>query len=139
PANSKEIAIARSYGDLRGNHEYKAAKEMQKLLMKQKSELETQLVRARGTDFANAKTDIVSIGTIVRTTDLESNRLEQFTILGAWDSDPEKGVVSYLSPMAQGLLNHKVGDQVEFEVHGERHQHRIDGIEAFKSGAVVPA
>src|SRR5213075_698357 len=39
PANSKEIAIARSYGDLRENHEYKAAKEMQKILMRRKAEL----------------------------------------------------------------------------------------------------
>jgi transcription elongation GreA/GreB family factor len=132
PANSKEIAIARSYGDLRENHEYKAAKEMQKLLMKHKSELEVQLVRARGTDFANSKTDAVGIGTIVRATDLEANQPEHFTILGAWDSEPEKGIVSYLSPVAQALLNHKVGDQVEFEVHGVRHQHRIDAIEAFR-------
>jgi transcription elongation GreA/GreB family factor len=51
PANSKEIAIARSYGDLRENHEYKAAKEMQKILMRRKSELEFQLVRARGVRF----------------------------------------------------------------------------------------
>src|SRR6478672_11604220 len=71
PANSKEIALARSYGDLRENHEYKAAKEMQKLLMRQKSELETQLVRSRGTDFANPKTDAVGIGTIVNVTDLQ--------------------------------------------------------------------
>jgi len=139
PANSKEIAIARSYGDLRENHEYKAAKEMQKLLMKQKSELETQLVRARGTDFANPRTDAVSIGTVVRATDLEANRLEQFTFLGAWDSDPEKGVVSYLSPMAQALLNHKIGDQVEFEVHGQRHHHRIDMIEPFKTAPAPQA
>jgi transcription elongation GreA/GreB family factor len=139
PANSKEIAIARSYGDLRENHEYKAAKEMQKLLMKQKSEMESQLVRARGTDFANAKTDAVSIGTIVRAIDLEANRPEQFTILGAWDSEPEQGIVSYLSPMAQALLNHKVGDHVEFEVHGQRHQHRIDGIEAYKTVSAPPA
>ena len=55
PANSKEIAIARSYGDLRENHEYKAAKEMQKILMRRKSELENQLVRARGTDYANPR------------------------------------------------------------------------------------
>ena len=65
PANSKEIAIARSYGDLRENHEYKAAKEMQKILMRQKDELETQLARARGADFSNANTDAVNIGTIV--------------------------------------------------------------------------
>jgi transcription elongation factor GreA-like protein len=63
PANSKEIAVARSYGDLRENHEYKAAKEMQKMLMRRKGELETQLVRARGTDFANPRTDVVSLGT----------------------------------------------------------------------------
>jgi len=131
PANSKEIAIARSYGDLRENHEYKAAKEMQKLLMKQKAELETQLVRARGTDFTNARTDVVSIGTIVQATDLSTSQPEHFSILGAWDSDPEKGVVSYLSPVAQALLNRKVGEEVEFEVHSVRHRHRIDSISPF--------
>jgi len=133
PANSREIAVARSYGDLRENHEYKAAKEMQKLLMRRKAELETQLVRARGTDFANPRTDIVSIGTIAHTTDLASNQAEHFTVLGAWDSEPEKGVVSYLSPVAQSLLNRKVGDEVEFEVHGERHRHRIESIVPFKT------
>ena len=132
PANSKEIAIARSYGDLRENHEYKAAKEMQKLLMKQKSALETDLVRARGTDFANVKSDAVQIGSIVHATNIATNQQEQFTILGAWDSDPDKGVVSYLSPVAQALLNRKVGDEVEFEIQGVRHRHRIQSIDAFK-------
>jgi len=132
PANSKEIAQARSYGDLRENHEYKAAKEMQKLLMRRKGELEAQLVRARGTDFANPRTEAVSIGTIVRATDLDTSQPEQFTILGAWDSEPEQGVVSYMSPVAQALLNRKVGEEVEFEVHEVRHRHRIEAIEAFK-------
>jgi transcription elongation GreA/GreB family factor len=132
PANSKEIALARSYGDLRENHEYKAAKEMQKLLLRRKSELEIQLVRARGTDFAGARTDQVSIGTLVRARDLEADQAEEFTILGAWDSDPDKGVVSYLSPVAQSLLNHKIGDEVEFEVHGVRHHHRIESIDAYR-------
>lgn len=137
PANSKEIAIARSYGDLRENHEYKAAKEMQKLLMKRKSELESQLLRARGTDFVNARSDVVSIGTVVRATDLETGQAEEFSILGAWDSEPEKGIISYQSPVAQSLLNHKIGDQVEFEIHGVRHHHRIDAIEALKPAAAT--
>jgi len=131
PENSREIAIARSYGDLRENHEYKAAKEMQKILMRQKSELEVQLTRARGTDFANAKTDVVSIGTIVVATDLDSNQTETFTILGAWDSDPDKGVISYLTPVGQALLNKKVGEEVEFEIHGAKHRHRIVSIAAY--------
>ena len=139
PANSKEIAIARSYGDLRENHEYKAAKEMQKILMRQKDELETQIVRARGTDFSTARTDVVSIGTIVHATDLSTNQRESFTILGAWDSDPEKGIVSYLSPVAQALLNRKVGDEVEFEIHGARHRHRIESVDPFKEPAAAPA
>jgi transcription elongation GreA/GreB family factor len=133
PANSREIAVARSYGDLRENHEYKAAKEMQKILMKRKGELETQLVRARGTDFANVKTDTASIGTIVSATDMESGAAERFTILGAWDTDPESGVISYLTPVAQALIGKKVADQVEFEVHGVRHHHRIDAIEPYRA------
>jgi transcription elongation GreA/GreB family factor len=133
PANSREIALARSYGDLRENHEYKAAKEMQKLLMGRKAELETQLVRARGTDFANPRTDVVSIGTVVCATDLATDQAEQFTILGAWDSEPDKGVVSYLSPVAQSLLNRKVGEEVEFEVNNLRHRHHIDAIEPFRT------
>ena len=136
PANSKEIAIARSYGDLRENHEYKAAKEMQKVLMRRKEELEAQLTRARGTDFSNAKTDAVNIGTVVRATDLETNQSESFSILGAWDSDPDKGIISYLTPIGQALLNRKVGDEVEFELHGTKRRHRIDGIEV---AAVAPA
>ena len=142
PANSKEIAIARSYGDLRENHEYKAAKEMQKVLMRRKDELESQIVRARGTDFSNVRTDVVSIGTVVRATDVATGHHETFSILGAWDSDPDKGIVSYLSPVAQALMNRKVGDEVEFEIHGSRHRHRIESIEACKitpSAAVPPA
>ena len=138
PANSKEIAIARSYGDLSENHEYKAAKEMQKILMRHKDELETQFTRARGTDFSNARTDVVSIGTIVRAMDLGANQPETFTILGAWDSDPDKGVISYLTPVAQSLLNNKVGDEVEFELHGAKRRHRIERIEAFRAAATAP-
>jgi transcription elongation GreA/GreB family factor len=138
PANSREIALARGYGDLSENHEFKAAKEMQKILMRQKEEIETQLTRARGTDFSNAKADIVSVGTIVRATDLNANQAETFTILGAWDSEPDKGIISYLSPVAQSLLNHKVGDEVEFELHGAKRRHRIDQIQTFKAAAPEP-
>jgi transcription elongation GreA/GreB family factor len=139
PANSKEIAIARSYGDLRENHEYKAAKEMQKVLMRRKEELENQMARARGADFSNAKTEIVNIGTIVETTNLLTNQRESFTILGAWDSDPDKGVISYLSPVGGALLNHKGGDEVEFELHGAKHRHRIEKIDMWKMEAAATA
>ncbi len=135
PANSKEIAIARSYGDLRENHEYKAAKEMQKILMRRKAELEGQLMRARGTDFVNAKTDAVSVGTKVHVLDLNTNHPETYVILGAWDSEPEKGIISYLSPLAQALLNQKPGAVIDFEMDGVKKRYRIETIEQARPAA----
>ena len=136
PANSKEIAVARSYGDLRENHEYKAAKEMQKVLMRRKGELESELGRSQGTDFANARTDVVGIGTRVQVTDLETGQPEVFTVLGAWDSDPDKGIISYLTAMAQTLLSHKPGDEVVFDNKEHGRRLRIDSIEAVNASAV---
>jgi transcription elongation GreA/GreB family factor len=132
PANSKEIAVARSYGDLRENHEFKAAKEMQKILMRRKSELEAQIVRAQGSDFANTRTDVVGIGCTVSVTDLERQHAESFTILGAWDSDPDKGVISYLTAVGQALLNAKPGQEVEVPVEGGKRRYRVDTIAPFK-------
>ncbi len=112
PDNTKEIAVARSYGDLRENHEFKAAKEMQTILMRRKAELESMLSRAQGTDFASADTSKVSIGTTVRISKSGQNQAAQYTILGAWDSEPEHNIISYLTPVAKALLDRKVGESV---------------------------
>lgn len=128
PANAKDIALARSYGDLRENHEYKAAKEAQKVLMRRKSELERDLGRARGTDFTHPRTEVVSPGCQVTVSESGKQHHEVFTILGAWDFDSEKGVISYLSPIAQALLNRPVGEEVEFEFEGVRSRYRIESI-----------
>lgn len=139
PANSRDIAVARSYGDLRENHEYKAAKEQHRVLMRRKSELEIDLVRARGSDFANPRTDIVSIGTVVTMTDLQAKETERYTVVGAWDGKPELHIVSYLTPIGQAMLNQKPGDEVEIEVDGHKRQFRIEAIEAAKPAVTVAA
>ncbi len=139
PANSRDIAIARSYGDLSENHEYKAAKELHRLLMRRKAELENQLVRARGTDFANPRTDVVSIGTRVEVTEAGTGRRETFLILGAWDFDPVKHIISYLSPIAQSMLNRKVGDEIEFELDGHKSRYRIESLTLPEAPAAVLA
>ncbi len=128
PANAKDIALARSYGDLRENHEYKAAKEQQKVLMRRKGELERDLGRARGTDFSNPRLEVVSPGTVVTVAEAGSAHHEAFVIMGAWDFDLEKGVISYLSPIAQSLLNKAVGDEVEFDFEGSRKRYRVVSI-----------
>lgn len=112
PQNTKDIAIARSYGDLRENFEYKSAKDMQKVLMRRKSELEKELGLARGTDFSDAETSAVNIGTVV-TLKNEKGESARYAVLGAWDSDPEKGTLSYLSETGASLLGAVPGQQIE--------------------------
>src|SRR5216110_821512 len=112
PENTKEIAIARSYGDLSENFEFKAAKQMQSVLMRRKAELEQMLHNARGTSFENVDTSRVSIGTIVTLRSVETNKEETYTILGAWDGDPDRNVISYQTAIGQALLGHKAGEVV---------------------------
>jgi transcription elongation GreA/GreB family factor len=112
PENSKEIGVARSYGDLRENFEFKAAKEMQAVLMRRKSELEAALHLARGTAFENPDTTQVSIGTVVTLREPDSGSEESYTVLGAWDGNPERHIISYQTAIGQALLGHKIGDVV---------------------------
>ena len=119
PENTKEIALARSYGDLSENFEFKAAKQMQSVLMRRKAELEQMLENARGTSFENVDTSRVSIGTIVTLRGMETNKEETYTILGAWDGDPDRHIISYQTAIGQALLGHKAGDAVPLNTeHG---------------------
>jgi transcription elongation GreA/GreB family factor len=119
PENTKEIAIARSYGDLSENFEFKAAKQMQSVLMRRKAELEHMLHDARGTSFENPDTSRVSIGTIVTLRNAETNNEETYTILGAWDGDPDRHIISYQTAIGQALLGHEVGETVSLNTeHG---------------------
>jgi transcription elongation GreA/GreB family factor len=129
PANSREIAIARSYGDLRENHEFKAAKEMQKLLLSRKGELEYDLSRARATDFSDATIDQVTVGNRVSVTNLETGKREAFIILGAWDGDPDNQILSYLTPLGQSFLGKKPGEEAVFELDQESRRYRVESIE----------
>ncbi|WAC21831.1 GreA/GreB family elongation factor [Luteolibacter sp. SL250] len=112
PQNTKDISIARSYGDLRENFEYKSAKDLQKVLMRRKSELEKDIARARGTDFKGSDASKVNAGTVITFTD-ESGKEIVMTVLGAWDSLPEQKIVSYLSEVGKSLMERTVGDEVK--------------------------
>jgi transcription elongation GreA/GreB family factor len=130
PENSKEIALARSYGDLSENFEFKAAKQMQSVLMRRKAELEQMLHNARGTSFENADTSRVSIGTVVTLRSVENNEEQTYTILGAWDGDPDRHIISYQTATSQALLAHEVGDTVALNTEHGLAQFNIISIQA---------
>ena len=119
PENTREISVARSYGDMRENFEFKAAKQMQAVLMRRKAELEIMLHNARGTDFSNPDTTQVSIGTIVQLRDVDSAQDENYPILGAWDGNPERHIISYQTAIGQALLGKRPGERVTLNTdHG---------------------
>ena len=129
PANTKEIAIARSYGDLSENFEFKAAKQMQSVLMRRKAELEQMLHNARGTSFENPDTSRVSIGTIVTLRNAETNNEETYTVLGAWDGEPDRHIISYQTAIGQALLGHEAGETVSLNTENSAAQFTIVSIQ----------
>jgi transcription elongation factor GreA len=129
PENSKEIALARSYGDLSENFEFKAAKQMQSVLMRRKAELEQMLHNARGTSFENVDTSRVSIGTIVTLRNMETNQRQTYTVLGAWDGDPDRHVISYQTAIGQALLGHSVNETIALNTDHGPTQFTIVSIE----------
>ncbi|MDP3851457.1 MAG: GreA/GreB family elongation factor [Luteolibacter sp.] len=112
PQNISDIKIARSYGDLRENFEYKSAKDLEKYLGHRRNALDKEINAARGTDFKGSDASKVNIGTIVTLTDASGNEVEM-TLLGAWDSDPDKKIVSYLSEVGKALIGRAPGDTVQ--------------------------
>ncbi|MDR1410941.1 MAG: transcription elongation factor GreA [Spirochaetaceae bacterium] len=131
PANSKEIAFALSLGDLRENAEYKAAKEKQDILNSTVAKLKDEIERAQIFDPNTVNIGRVSFGTIVALLNNSSNKAEEFTILGPWESDPDNRVISYLSPFGGAILNKKVGENFDFSMGDEKIAYTVQSISKF--------
>jgi transcription elongation GreA/GreB family factor len=130
PENLRDITIAKEEGDLRENFGFKAAKEQQRVLQRRRAEGERDLELSRGTNFENADTSQVSIGTSVSVR-LSDGKEETFNILGAWDSAPDLSIVSYKAAIGQALMGHKPGDEVELPSEGGTYTVAIQSISAF--------
>ncbi|VGO11653.1 Transcription elongation factor GreA [Pontiella desulfatans] len=113
PENSKEIEVARSYGDLRENAEFKYAKERQGLLMAQGAQLAEDLEKVKPTDFADIGTDVVAAGCGVELRYEETGAEETYYILGVWDQDEALSIISSETRLAKALIGHRPGDKVE--------------------------
>jgi transcription elongation GreA/GreB family factor len=125
PSNKRAVEIAREEGDLRENSEYKMARQDQDMLMARKSQIERDLARAQVIDFADAGKDVVSIGNVVTLED-GRGKPQRFAILGAWDSDPQRSIIAYQTPIGLALLGKKVGDSIQLE---GREEQKIIAIE----------
>jgi len=112
--NAKEIEIARAHGDLRENAEFKAALERRDRLQGELKLLSDQLNIARILVSDDIDTNVVSVGTTIDC-EGEEGKAVSYTLLGPWDADPDKNILSFQSKLAQAMIGLQVGDTFELQ------------------------
>lgn len=113
-ANAREIEEARSHGDLRENSEYKFALEKRSQLQAELKSLSDQFHQARIITPDDIQTESIGIGSVVEVTNAKGDHIT-YTILGPWDADPDKKILSFQSKLAVEMREKKPGDQFEFK------------------------
>ena len=113
PEIAQAIAEARAHGDLKENAEYHAAKEQQGFIEAKIQEIEHALANAQVIDVKDIpETGRVVFGATIDLYDLTNDKSITYKIVGNLESDPEVGLISIQTPIAQGLMGKNVGDEV---------------------------
>ena len=128
PKASAAIAEARDKGDLSENAEYDAAKEAQAHLETKINQLKLAIAEAKVIDTSRLSTEAVQILSTVEMTNMANNTKMRYTIVSENEANIKVGKISIKTPIAQGLLNKKVGDVVEIAIPRGTIKLRIDKI-----------
>ena len=128
PKASAAIAEARDKGDLSENAEYDAAKEAQAHLETKINQLKLAIAEAKVIDTSRLSTEAVQILSTVEMTNMANNMKMRYTIVSENEANIKVGKISIKTPIAQGLLNKKVGDVVEIAIPSGTIKLRIDKI-----------
>lgn len=116
PKLAQRVAAARSEGDLSENAEYHGARESQGMMQAKINLLADKLARAVIVERPKEATDEVVFGATIVVKDLKFGDEEIFVLVGAGEEDYDTGKINVASPLAQGLLGRKVGEQVAIDV-----------------------
>lgn len=128
PKASAAIAEAADKGDLSENSEYDAAKEAQAHLEDKINNLKLAIAEAKIVDVSRLSTDSVQILSKVEMTNITTKAKMTYTIVSESEANLKEGKISIKTPIAQGLLNKKVGDEVEIKIPRGTIKLRIDKI-----------
>ncbi len=133
PQNAEAIRVAREFGDLRENFEYHAARAKHEVLGARAARLHAELAKVRVLDPAAVDVTRVSVGTRFELLPVGGGEGRTITILGPWESDPDRGIYSHQSEFARELLGLAAGDVVTVE---ER-EYRVGGLTPWTSPGAV--
>jgi len=127
-AIAKVIDTARELGDLKENAEYHAAKDKQGLMEARIAELTDLVGRAQVIDPSKSAHERISFGSTVLLIDQNTDEEFRYTIVGGQESNPEKGLISFYSPMAKALLGKEEGDEVTLQLPGGTKRFDIEEV-----------
>jgi transcription elongation factor GreA len=109
----KAIAEAREHGDLKENAEYHAARERQSFIEGRIQELEAKIAGAEVIDVSNLCGEIVKFGATVVLVDEDTEEEVSYRIVGEYEADIKKGMLSVTAPISRALIGKKKGESVE--------------------------
>lgn len=113
---ANKIKVARSFGDISENSEYDAAREEEAQLEMEITQIENTLRNAKIIDDDQVDSSKVTVGSTVTAYDSKYKEELTFKIMGSFESDPTKGIISNESPIGKALLGHKVNDRVDINL-----------------------
>ena len=116
PKISAAIAEARDKGDLSENAEYDAAKEAQGMLEMRIAKLEDTVANARVLDESRIDTSTVQILNRVTLKNITTGKVVEYTLVSENEANLKEGKLSIGTPIAQALLGHKKGEEVDVTV-----------------------
>ncbi len=125
PELVEAVGWAREKGDLSENAEYHAAREALATVEARINEVRDKLSRAQLVDPRKAPRGKVAFGATIRLLDLDTEEKETCTLCGCGEDDAERNWILTTSPLAQGLMLKKTGDEVELEVPRGKVRYRI--------------
>lgn len=127
---ANKIEVARSFGDISENSEYDAAREEEALLAQEILEIEDTLRNAKIINKLKIDTTTIGVGNTVVVDDLEFDEELTFKIMGSFEADPTKGLISNESPLGRALIGAKKGDVVEVVTPASKAKYRVKAIKA---------
>ena len=129
PKIIEEVQVAREHGDLKENAEYHAAREKQRLIDKQIAELNELLTNSQIIDPSKLDHSTVGFGSSVTVVDIDTDEEFTYTIVGTYEANSDRNIISYKSPLAQNLLGKGEGDEVVAHLPGGVKEFEILKIE----------
>jgi len=128
PAVVEDIKISASYGDLTENAEYEAAIESQEFLLTRLGELQQSLSKLIIIDPSKNNHNKITFGSTFEIINIDTDEKFIYTLMGGYESNPAKGLISYNSPLAKFFIGKEIDEEIKVILNNKLVYYEIEKI-----------